>query len=208
MSCRTREALRPPFVAAGLALGVILATGGGCQSGSGRPAQAAAAEVAPERIDVASAGPALDALSSTEPNSSVEAMVVPPLGWRADPLKSSAKHQHQVWISPSGNTAYGVIHFKMPLPVGADAALRFGILPEMRRTEGEARLVSSRRDRDLPGLRFEAEGGQYHLRSNLITRGRQGWAVYAGTLRAKEIVPDELALAELAREHTAVGLKR
>jgi hypothetical protein len=41
----------------------------------------------------------------------------------------------------------------------------------------------------------------------MITRGWKGWAIYAGTLRSKEIVPDELALAELAREHTRVGLR-
>ena len=150
----------------------------------------------------------LGALTPAEPNATVEAVVTPPAGWRAEPLKSSARHKHQVWLSPSGNTAYGVIRFKMPLPAGADAALRFGVLPEMRRTEGEARLISSDRDPSLPGLRFVAEGGKYRLRSNLITRGWRGWVIYAGTLRASEIVTDELALAELAREHTAVGLPR
>lgn len=183
------------------------AFGGGCQGRSDRPLHASA-EMPPDRLDPGLPGPMLGALSAPEPNSAVEALVTPPVGWRAEPLKASGKHNHQVWLSPSGNTAYGVIRFKMPLPVGSDAALRFGILPEMRRTEGEARLISSERDSSLPGLRFVAEGGLYRLRSNLITRGWRGWAIYAGTLRDKEIVPDELALAELAREHTTVGLKR
>lgn len=179
-------------------------TGGGCQS---RGARQASVELPADRLDPALPGPMLGALSPAEPNADVEATVTPPAGWRAEPLKSSGKHNHQVWISPSGDTAYGVIRFKMPLPVGPDLALRLGILPEMRRTEGEARLISSQRDPDLPGLRFVAEGGLYRLRSNLITRGWRGWVIYAGTLRAKEIVPNELALAELAREHTAVGTR-
>lgn len=179
-------------------------TGGGCQS---RGARQMSLELPPDRLDPALPGPMLGALSPAEPNADVEATVTPPAGWRAEPLKSSGKHNHQIWISPSGDTAYGVIRFKMPLPVGPDLALRLGILPEMRRTEGEARLISSQRDPDLPGLRFVAEGGLYRLRSNLITRGRRGWVVYAGTLREEEIVPDELALAELAREHTAVGTR-
>jgi hypothetical protein len=147
-------------------------------------------------------------LSPPAENRDVQAVVVPPAGWRADPLKASEKHNHQVWISPSGNTAYGVIRFKLPLPVGPETVLRYGFLPEMRRTEGEARLLSSKRDPDLPGLRFIADGGKYRLRTNLLTRGWTGWAVYAGTLRAQEIVPDELALAEIARDNTVAGLKR
>jgi hypothetical protein len=147
-------------------------------------------------------------LTVPEPFKPVEAVVVPPAGWRAEPLKSSEKHNHQVWISPSGNTAYGVIRFKLPLPVGAELVLRRGFLPEMKRTEGEATLVSSERDRKLPGLRFVADGGRYRVRTNLITRGWKGWAIYAGTIRNAEIVPAELALAELAREHTSVGLPR
>lgn len=136
----------------------------------------------------------------------IEAEVMPPAGWRADPLKSSDKHAHQVWISPSGNTAFGVIRFKLPLPVGPDLALRFGFLPEMKKAEGEARLLSSRSDPDLPGLRFVAEGGLYRLRASMITRGWRGWAIYAGTLRDQPVMPGELALAELARDSTAVGI--
>jgi hypothetical protein len=136
---------------------------------------------------------------------SVDAVVVPPLGWEAEPLKASKDHAHQVWLSPSGHTAYGVIQFDMPWSVGNDWAL-WGFLREMRKTEGEARLITKLRDPDLPGIRFEAEGGQYRLRTNLLTRGRRGWAVYAGTRRDHDVVPDELDLAERAREQTVVDL--
>jgi hypothetical protein len=167
----------------------------------------ARAELPPDRLNPAAEPLIFPGLGVPQPLEPVEAVVVPPAGWRAEPLKSSEKHNHQVWISPSGNTAYGVIRFKLPLPVGPDLVLRHGFLPEMRKTEGEAKLLSSERDRDLPGIRFVAQGGLYLLRTNMITRGWKGWAIYAGTLRSKEIVPDELALAELAREHTRVGLR-
>ena len=143
----------------------------------------------------------------TEPvvNPHVEAYVVPPVGWRADPPKQTGRHHHQTWLSPTGRTAYGIIHFKLPLPVGHDLAL-WGFLQEMKRSEGEAVLVSKQWDENLPGLRFVADGGLYRVRANLFVRGWQGWAVYAGTLRKEPLMPEELDLAERAREHTAVGL--
>jgi hypothetical protein len=86
-------------------------------------------------------------------------MVAPPVGWKPDEPKTSSSHVHQAWISPSGNTAYGVIRFRMPWPVGADLALQHGFLPNMRKTEGEATLLSKEKDPKLPGIRFVVEGG-------------------------------------------------
>lgn len=197
-------------------LGVVLlagtwaagfSAGMGCQSRPVRPVQASL-EMPQDQLDPYVEEPIFGGLDTPAPLEAVEAVVSPPLGWKPDPLKASDRHNHQAWISPSGNTAYGIIRFKMPLPIGAELALRHGFLPEMKRSEGEARLISSERDPGLPGIRFIAEGGLYRLRTNMITRGWRGWAVYAGTLRKAEIVPDELALAELAREHTTVGLKK
>src|SRR5438105_1003294 len=62
-------------------------------------------------------------LSAPVANEDVQAIVCPPLGWKADVLKSSERHTHQVWISPSGDTAYGVIQMKLPLPVGPELVL-------------------------------------------------------------------------------------
>jgi hypothetical protein len=140
--------------------------------------------------------------------SELEAVVVPPAGWLPDPVKRSRNHAHQAWISPSGSTAYGVIRMNLPLPfIGPDTVLpRF--LEKMRQTEGEATLLSRRNDGRLPGIRFVAEGGQYRLRANLVTRGFRAWAVYAGTLRDQPEVPDELQLAETAREKTKIGTTR
>jgi hypothetical protein len=134
----------------------------------------------------------------------VQTQVDPPPGWLPDPLKSSSSHKHVVWLSPSRRTAYGVIYFSLPLPVGHEVAL-WGFLQEMRRTEGQATLVEKRWDDRLPGIRFVARGGQHVVRVNLVVRGFHGWACYAGTLRGDEIVPDELELAEDAREQTIFG---
>ena len=57
----------------------------------------------------------LAGLPEPQPVQAVEALCMPPVGWQADPLKESDRHTHQVWISPSGNTAYGVIRMKLPL---------------------------------------------------------------------------------------------
>ena len=135
----------------------------------------------------------------------VKAMVAVPAGWHADPLKSSSQHTHQVWVSPSGHTAYGVIHFNLPLPVGTDLAL-WGFLSQMKKSEGEAKLISKNYDDVIGGLRFVAEGGLYIVRTNLITSGFEGWAIYAGTLRKYPVNVDELREAEMARENTRVGV--
>jgi len=76
----------------------------------------------------------------------------------------------------------------------------------MKRSEGEATLLSKNRDGEQ--LRFVAEGGKYRIRGILLTKGFRGWAVYAGTLRSRAQAVDELALAVQARENTALGLPR
>jgi hypothetical protein len=145
-------------------------------------------------------------LNPPRANRDVQAWVVPPLDWKPDTLKTSARHTHQVWISPSGSTAYGVIYFNLPLPVGSDLTL-WGFLQEMQRVEGRADLLSKENDEQLPGLRFVAAGGLYTIRTNLIVSGFNAWAVYAGTLNDRPVNPAELALARCAREQTRVGLR-
>jgi hypothetical protein len=135
----------------------------------------------------------------------LKAIVAPPVGWKPDPLKASDKHRHRVWLSPTGDTAYGVIYFDLPLPVGVDLAL-WGFLNEMKHTEGEANLLFKQNDDALPGLRFAAEGGPYTVRCKLQVDGFHGWVVYAGTLRSRLVNSKELKTAELAREQTRVDL--
>lgn len=151
---------------------------------------------------------AVSILPAPMPYPPVEAMVAPPIGWQPDPVKKSGTHAHQVWISPSGKTAYGVIRMNLPLPfIGPDRVLR-PFLDEMRRTEGQATLLSRQSDRRLPGIRFIAEGGEYKIYANLMTRGFRAWTVYAGTRRGAEEAPAELRAAEQARERTKIGLSR
>jgi hypothetical protein len=132
-------------------------------------------------------------------------MVAPPAGWLPDPLKYSSSHTHQVWLSPSGHTAYGVIHFTLPLPVSANFLLPF-YLRAWKKDQGEATLLSKVDDPALPGIRFVAEGGRYKTWSNLIVSGLEGWSIYAGVVRGQPILQPELDLAISAREHTHVGL--
>jgi hypothetical protein len=155
----------------------------------------------------AASRPTARPLSALTPDQDVDAYVDPPTGWNPDPLKASGTHKHRVWLSPSGHSAYGIIHFSLPLPVGHDLAL-WGFLREMKRSEGEATLISKQWDQNLPGLRFVAMGGLYCVRVNLVVDGFEGWAVYAGTLRRFEVEPDELQLAEAARDQTRVKLAR
>jgi hypothetical protein len=135
----------------------------------------------------------------------VMAQCVPPEGWKPEPLKQSERHTHQVWLSPTGRTAYGVIHFKLPLPVGVNIVY-WEFLRELKKKEGTATELSRESDPALPGLRFVCEGGRYKMRVNLIVDGFDGWAVYAGTLREFAEIPAELILAERARENTIIGL--
>jgi hypothetical protein len=153
---------------------------------------------------------AMEGLAQPELNRDVGAQVVPPIGWKPDPIKKSPKHTHQAWISPSGRTAYGVISFQhMLLFLASDKKLIDETLKAMKKTEGEAILLGQQKDPNLNagagGLRFEAEGGLYRLKSNLLRAGSRGWIVYAGTLRDQPVEPEELELAERARERTRVG---
>lgn len=213
-----RNRLSPLVFATGLTVLSMIPVGTGCvRSARSRDdgAVSAGLKLSPgNRLPLpGGAGDAASAMPGavlTDPfgSSELEAVVVPPAGWKPDPLKRTRTHAHQAWISPSGRSAYGVIRINLPLPfIGPDTVLpRF--LNEMRETEGEGRLLSRRHDSRLPGLRFVAEGGQYRLRANLMTRGFRAWAVYAGSLRAQPEMPDEIALAESAREETKIGTTR
>lgn len=156
------------------------------------------------------ASPELAGLTPPRRNTDVHATVVPPVGWRKDPLKKSGQHTHQVWVSPTGRTAYGVINFHhMLMFLASDQRLLDETLKAMEQSEGEAVLLEQHKDRGLNngagGVRFVAEGGLYKLRANLLRAGSRGWIVYAGTLRDQPVEPAELELAERAREQTQVG---
>ena len=149
--------------------------------------------------------PPMAGLRPTTPNDDVQAMVTPPIGWVLQPLKFSDRHTHQIWLSPTGDTAFGAIRFRLPWPVGPTLLMgRF--LAEMRRVEQSATLLDKKDDPELPGIRFVAESDIHRVRVNLITHGFRGWAFYAGTNVGKVENAAELELAERAREASFPGL--
>jgi hypothetical protein len=186
--------VRDPFSC--LCLTLLLSVGLGCQS-----KYANIPTYQPATQPLSASG-----LSDLAPFTPVDAVVDPPVGWKPDELKTSEQHTHQVWLSPTGKTAYGVIHFGLPLPVPATWILG-PFLSEMKKSEGEANLIGQpAKDDALPGVRFTVEGGDYKMRVNLICKGFRAWAVYAGTLRNQQEIPAELELAERARDKTQVGV--
>ena len=136
----------------------------------------------------------------------LDAICVPPPGWTLDRAEQTARYVQRVWVSPTGRTSYGVIRFVMPLPVGNSIALT-GFLAEMKRAEGDSRLISKTPLSDAAGnrLAFVAEGGRYHTNGIIRTRGTVGWAIYAGTLRSGPLALDEISLAVHARDSTIPG---
>jgi hypothetical protein len=145
-------------------------------------------------------------LSAPTPFPPADVVVAPPVGWVADELKKSDEHTHQVWKSPTGSTAYGVIQFGLPLPVPATWILP-SYLSAMKKSEGEANVIGEPlKDDALPGVRFTVDCGDYRMRTNLVCKGFRGWAVYAGTLRDRPEIPAEVQLAERARDKTLTGI--
>jgi hypothetical protein len=147
---------------------------------------------------------AASGLSAPVDDPDLQAVVVPPVGWIQQPPKIDSRHAHRIWLSPSGDVAYGVIHFSLPLPLGPSITLS-GFLQEMKKTEGDATLISRADDEKLPGIRFVADGGLYRIRANLLTSGFDGWVIYAGTLRSQPLNAPELALGIAAREQTQIA---
>src|SRR6185437_2869060 len=171
---------------------------GGCSSQTSPSAQLA-------KADISTTQPATPGLTPLHAFPQGDAYIDPPVGWRQDKMDVDANHTHAVWLSPTGDTAYGVVLMYLPLPVGPDMVL-WGFLNHLRATDKEANVLRKEKAADLPGLRFVAESGSYLIRVNLTVHSWKAWAIYAGTLRAKGVNPPELKLAEEARDNTRVGL--
>ena len=129
----------------------------------------------------------------------LDLVVTPPTGWQRDADKVGERSTTVVYVSPTGQTAFGVIAFKLPFPVGHDWAL-WGFLQNMKKSEGKADLIEKHWDESVSALRFIAEGGRYKVRTNLFVRGTQGWAAFAGTKAGETENPAELREAETARD--------
>ncbi|MDB5297101.1 MAG: hypothetical protein JWO31_3084 [Phycisphaerales bacterium] len=193
-----------PFLFA-LILGLTIPLVGGCRS-SAHPADPTAGSLPAPPSPTASSQPASLPPAWVE---AVRADCAPPVGWSAEPLKKTEKSQHQVWISPSGSTAYGVLnvrHFLMSLASNDRILSEF--VTGMKATEGSADLLEQSNDPTLAGgvggLRFVARGGRYTVRADLVSRGQYAWIWYAGTLTGKPVIEAELKVAEAARDRTII----
>jgi hypothetical protein len=156
---------------------------------------------------VPSTQPAAPGLTPWVANADVLALCCPPQGWTPQPLDTGGRHTQQTWLSPSTNTAYGVAHIKLPLPIaiiGIDRVLQ-GIVDDMAQKQMSATVNNRQTDPNLPGLRVEIKGGEYTLRANLINGGWEAWFIFASTDNTEAIDQKELDLALLARDHTVIS---
>jgi hypothetical protein len=170
----------------------------GCQSGQTAPATMPATSTA-----------LLDVPQYVAP---VRAVCVPPVGWEAKPLKVTSISEHQVWVSPGGTTAYGVMNVRhLLMPLASDERILKEFLGGMRENEGTADLLEQQPDSTLAGglggIRFVARGGRYTVRGSLASQGRNAWVWYAGTNTGDPVNEEELESAVAAREATKVGAK-
>lgn len=176
----------------------------GCQSASLRPQHA-------QGIDRTSLSSAQVTSLSSAQGTSAQALAElgvaadAPVGWTIRTVSEDARHTHLVWESPSGATAFGVIAFKMPWPVGHEAAFKYGFIASMRRAEGEANVLTKNWTDDRSELRADVEGGKFLVRMRFIVRGVRGWSIYAGTLRSQPINEEELKLAESSRNAASIS---
>jgi hypothetical protein len=164
--------------------------------------------IAPPTASASSTRPTTGPTTVPVFNVSLDAFPMPPIGWRIDRDDKTDRHSHTVWVSPTGQTAYGVLFFRLPFPVGHELALSRGFFPQMRREAGSLNIISQFWDDNIEGIRFEVDAGIYRMRATFFVRGMRGWAVYAGTKREATVVESELKLAEWAREQTVVDPKK
>ena len=141
-------------------------------------------------------------------NESVRSECRPPVGWSHKPAEAQSGSQHELWISPTGATAYGVIvvkHWLMALASNEKILAEF--LKNMKASDGKAELVEKTADPELGGIggiRFVAIGQKYTLHANLMSSGNRVWIVYAGTANAMPINPAEYEIAKTARQLTVI----
>lgn len=185
---------RPARLLAHLALAPALVGAAGCAG----PLNRGPTADAPVAL-----APAIDLLPP-EYVPDLRATVRPPAGWAKQPAEASLNSTTQLWLSPGGETAFGVIAFWLPLPVGTDAVVPV-YLGEMRRRDGRADVVSRTDDDALGAVRVVADSDTFRTRTTILVRGLRGWAVWAGTLQSRPVNEATLAAAEAARESVRLG---
>jgi len=158
---------------------------------------------------VPTTSPAATGLAPLAWDDHVQAQCDPPTGWTPLPLQNDSRHTEILWVSPSTDTAYGIVHINLPLPVGLIGVDRIlqGILDDMVAKQKMATVLGRQDDDKLPGLHVDIKGGEYHVRGDLTAISWEAWFVYASTSNDDPIHQKELDLAESARDHTIVRLR-
>ena len=137
-------------------------------------------------------------LKSVQHFEEVKAEAAPPAAWKPLTLKRHAMYTDMQWRSPSGTTAVGVAHVKMPLPLGSRALLWFAKGHYAKQSE-DGRVIGQWVD-ELGRSWFEAENNKYHVRGFIVTKGFEAWIVYTGRKTTVPTDMSEIALGARALE--------
>lgn len=165
------------------------AGGGGCQS---------AQPVSVRRLINHQAMVDFSGLKSAEHFDVVKAQAAPPAAWKALTAKRGPMYTDMQWRSPSGTTAVGVAHVKMPLPLGARALLWFA-KGQYAKQSDDGRVIGQWVD-GLGRSWFEAENNKYRVRGFIVTKGFEAWIIYNGYKTQVPTDVSELALGARAME--------
>ncbi|HEV2295877.1 MAG TPA: hypothetical protein VGR35_18670 [Tepidisphaeraceae bacterium] len=128
----------------------------------------------------------------------VKAQAAPPASWQQLALKRHPMYTDQQWRSPSGATAVGVAHVRMPLPLGSRALLWFA-KNQYAKQGDDGRMIGQWIDA-LGRSWFEAENNKYHVRGFIVTRGFEAWIVYTGRKTTEPTDVSEIALGARSLE--------
>jgi hypothetical protein len=137
-------------------------------------------------------------LSSAEHFDVVKAQAAAPQSWQEQPIKRGPMYTDMQWRSPSGATAVGVAHVRMPLPLGARALLWFA-KGQYAKQSDDGRVLGQWVDQ-LGRSWFEAENNKYHVRGFIVTKGLQAWIIYSGYKTTVPIDMSELSQGARAME--------
>ncbi len=137
-------------------------------------------------------------LKSAEHIHAVKAEAAPPVTWPPQALKRGPMYTDMQWRSPSGTTAVGVAHVKMPLPLSARALLWFA-KGQYAKQSDDGRMLTQWVD-ELGRTWFEAETNKYRVRGFILTKGFEAWIVYNGFKTTVPTDEPELSMGARAME--------
>ena len=180
--CRRRR--RPALVAGLLLLGLLVPLGGGCQ---------AKTKVRERRMMETILSIDFTGLKPAETIEPLHVSVSAPKTWEAMPLVKTPLYSHQQWRSPSRLTGMGIVHARLPLPLGRKMVIWLA-KKEYTKRANDGRVIAEWDD-DVGRTWFEAENNKYHVRGYVQVEGFAVWFVYYGHKTATAPDPAEISLA-------------